>query len=344
MGRQRDEWPAVVRHGLREYFRPPAGRVFEDFGAWYGADVVLATGWDVYPVLQLDHCRARAYLVQDHEPEFFATSAESVFAERGYTLGLHCIAASPWLRDLLAARYGAQASSFQLGVDHDVYRPRPVERRRDTVLFYARAVTPRRAVPLGMLALAELKRRRPHLRFVLFGDEKPAEAAFDYEHLGVATPVELSWAYSDATVGLSLSLTNYSLIPQEMLACGLPCVELGGRSIETVYGADGPIELAGADPGELADALERLLDDTALWRRRSAAGLDFVSAMTWDQAAEQVEDGLRDALRVRERPPAVGLESVVDPSTVLKQEANRRAVPVGTSQTPEGTKRLPPPP
>ena len=91
-----------------------------------------------------------------------------------------------------------------------------------------------------MLALAELKRRRPHLRFMLFGDEKPTDAPFAYEHLGVATAEELSWTYSEATVGLSLSLTNYSLVPQEMLACGLPCVELGGRSLESVYGVDGP--------------------------------------------------------------------------------------------------------
>ena len=122
MGRHRDEWPAVILHDIREYFRPPAGPVFKGFDAWYGADVVLATGWDtVYAVLGLEHCRARAYLVQDHEPEFFATSAESVFAERTYGQGLHCITASPWLRDLVAA-YGAHASAFRLGVDQDVYR------------------------------------------------------------------------------------------------------------------------------------------------------------------------------------------------------------------------------
>jgi hypothetical protein len=28
-----------------------------------------------------------------------------------------------------------------------------------------------------------------------------------------------------------MSMTNYSLIPQEMLACGLPCVELRHPSI-----------------------------------------------------------------------------------------------------------------
>jgi GT2 family glycosyltransferase/glycosyltransferase involved in cell wall biosynthesis len=295
-----DEWPAVIRGNLREFFRPTAGPVYKGFDAWYGADVVLATGWDtVYPVLRLPNCSGRAYLVQDHEPEFFATSAQSLFAARTYEAGLYVIAASPWLRDLVHDRYGATGTFFELGVDHSIYQPRPVPRRTDTVIFYARDATERRAVPLGVLALTELHRRRPDVRFVLFGDPKPGETPFPYEHLGVAAPVELSWAYSEARVGLSLSLTNYSLIPQEMLACGLPCVELAGRSIESVFGEDGPIELAADDPMAIADALERLLDDGPLWERRAHEGLAFAQQRTWDNAADELEAGLRDAIRFR---------------------------------------------
>ena len=58
----------------------------------------------------------------------------------------------------------------------------------------------------------------------------------------------LARAYSEATVGLCLSLTNYSLIPQEMLACGLPCVDLAGASTEAELGRDGGVELAEPDP------------------------------------------------------------------------------------------------
>jgi O-antigen biosynthesis protein len=300
--RHASDWPAVLRENLREYFRPVDGPVFKGFDDWYGADVALATGWDtVYAVQRLPHCRARAYLVQDHEPEFFATSAESIYAANTYAQGLYVIAASPWLRDLVHDRYGAEGVAFQLGVDHEAYHPRAISRRRDTVIFYARDATPRRAVSLGILALEELHRRRPGTRFVFFGDEHRVPTTFPYEDLGVASPEQLSWAYSEATVGLSLSLTNYSLIPQEMLACGLPCVELAGRAFEHVYGPDGPIELAEADPVALAAAMERLLDDEALWDRRSAGGLEFAATRSWDEAAREVEDGLRRALRSRSR-------------------------------------------
>src|SRR5213075_1233706 len=140
---------------------------------------------------------------------------------------------------LMRERYGGATSLFQFGVDHETYFPRDTARDRDTVVFYGRAVTGRRADPLA-------------------------------------------WLYSGAAAGLVLSMTNYSLVPQEMLACGLPCVDLAGFSAETVFGDDGPVELAPFDAGALAGAIGHLLDDEANWQRRSSAGLAFVRDHTWD--------------------------------------------------------------
>ena len=313
-GRHGRQPASVLRRVIHDSFAPVAAPVFKGFDEWYGADVAVATGWDtVYPTLMLPRLRARAYLIHDHEPEFFATSAEAMWATRTYELGLYGIAASRWLHDLLADRYGQRGTWFRLGVDHDVYRPQPVERRRDTVIFYARDYTQRRAVPLGVLALQELHARRPDLRFMHFGQREHLPQPFPYENLGIAPPQRLSWAYSEATVGLCLSLTNYSLIPQEMMACGLPCVDLAGLSAEAEFGPDGPVELAAADPGALADAIELLLDDRPRWERRSAAGLEWAASASWDEAARQVERGLREALRERERGQAVEAGSGVEP-------------------------------
>jgi glycosyltransferase involved in cell wall biosynthesis len=239
--------------------------------------------------------------VHDHEPEFYATSVESRWAADTYRLGMHAICASPWLTEIVRDRYGGSVSEFDFGVDHDAYRPRPVTHRRDTVVFYGRDVTPRRAVPLALQALHELKQRRPDLRVVAFGNKTPIDAPFEYEHLGIRSPEELSWLYSEGTVGLVLSLTNYSLIPQEMLACGLPCVDLAGISAESVFGPDGPVALSAFDPVVLADVIERVMTDDAEWERRSRAGLAFVADRTWDRAARQVEAGLREAVRLRIR-------------------------------------------
>jgi O-antigen biosynthesis protein len=293
---------ATLRRRIVEEFVPLGAPVHRGFDDWAGADVALATGWDTaYATMLLPGCRARAYLIQDHEPEFFPTSAESLWAARTYELGLYGIAASRWLRDLLARRYGQRGAWFRLGVDRGIYRPRPVERRRDTVIYYSREYTPRRAGPLGALALEEFHRRRPETRFVIYGQAEELSLPFEYELLGVTSPEVLAWNYSAATVGLCLSLTNYSLIPQEMLACGLPCVDLAGGSTEAEIGRRGGVETADADPVALAGALDRLLADEAHWRRRSDAGLAFVEPASWDVAGKQVETALREALRERER-------------------------------------------
>lgn len=283
---------------FRDFFGPVAGPLRKGFDAWDGADVVVATGWQTVPdVLRLGGAHSRAYLVQDHEPEFYGASAERSWAEWTYRQGLHCVCASPWLAALVRDRYGASTSSFDLGVDHDVYHAHPTHRRDDLVLAYARAVTPRRAVPLALLALAELHRRRPRVEIGLFGEARPLDAPFPHLHLGVLEPGALAHAYASATVGVVLSLTNPSLVPQEMIACGLPVVDVATDSMVAEYGHDGPALLADADPLALCDAVERLLDDLALRAELSRRGAEWVAGRTWPRAAAQVEAGLREALR-----------------------------------------------
>jgi O-antigen biosynthesis protein len=312
-----DLWPGVLRQNIVDFFGPIAAPVYNGFAEWHGADVVLATGWQtVHPALALDRCLARVYVVNDHEPEFYATSAESVLAADTYRQGLFCIAGSPWLRDLLVERYGATAEAFEYGVDHLTYRPRPIVRRRDTVIYYARTETARRAVPIGLLALAELHRRRPDVRILLFGSTRPIDASFPYRHLGILSPEQLSWLYSEATAGLCLSLTNFSLMPKEMMACGLPCVELAGASAESIFGRTGPLELAELNPFALADALERLLTDEELWGYRSQAGVAYASAHSWERATDAVEAGIRHALRLREREAEVTTASADECATI----------------------------
>lgn len=291
--------PQVDRE-LRALLGGCEGPIRSGFARWEGADVVLATSWPTaYRVQLLPACRARAYLVQDHEPEFHPTSAESEWAAATYRAGLHCIAASGWLAGLLRERYGARATHFDLGVDHDVYRQRTGDeaRRRDAqVLFYARASTGRRAVPLGLLALAELHRRRPDVELALFGLDAPTRTPFPHHDLGRLDPPALADAYATATVGMVLSMTNPSLVPQEMLACGLPCVDVDRPSTRAELAPSGAVELAAFEPLALADALERLLTDPQLRERRRAAGVAWAAQRTWPRAAAQVEAGLRAAL------------------------------------------------
>lgn len=300
-GRHTGASDADLRSQFHDFFgamKADVGRLTPSSLGGGEVDVVVATGWQTVPaVLRLRGARARAYLVQDHEPEFYATSIEREWAAWTYRQGLHAICASPWLASLVRDQYGGTASSFDLGVDHEAYRMQAVHRREDMVLFYARAVTARRAVPLGVLALEELHRRRPSVEIAFFGESRPLAVSYPVRELGVLDPAGLAHAYNSATVGLVLSLTNPSLVPTEMLACGLPVVDLATPSMLATFGADGPITLAAVDPVSIADALELVLDDLLLRAEKSRGGAEYAAGRSWPGAAAQVEAGLRDALR-----------------------------------------------
>ena len=98
-----------------------------------------------------------------------------------------------------------------------------------------------------------------------------------------------------------LSLTNPSLIPQEMLACGLPCVDVASESMLATYGADGPATLAAPEPIALCEAIEALLDDPPR-RARSPPRAALGRRAHWPAAATQVEAGLRAAVREAAQP------------------------------------------
>jgi O-antigen biosynthesis protein len=282
---------------FREWFGPFGAEVTYGLEGFAGADVVLATGWQTLARVLTLPAAGRAYLVQDHEPEFFGTSVQRAYAEDSYRHDVYAITAGGWLARTMGEVYGLPATSFDLGIDGARYRPDPsIARRSDVVLAYARRSTPRRGVPVALAALEELHRRRPQTEAWLFGHGGPAGVGFPHRDLGVVSEDELPAFYAEATVGLVLSMTNYSLVAQEMLSCGLPCVELDAPSVVQAFGRDGPLDLAPLDPIAIADALERLLEDPDLRAARARGGESLRAQRTWDHAAEQVEEGLLKAI------------------------------------------------
>jgi glycosyltransferase involved in cell wall biosynthesis len=294
--------PAQAVADLRAWFGPFDADVVYGLDAFVRADVAVATGWQTVARVRTLPAAGRAYLVQDHEPEFFATSVQRAWADDSYRHDLYPITAGQWLADTMGKLYGLPATPFDLGIDGERYRPLPeVNRRDDVVVAYARSTTPRRGVPVVLAALAELRERRPRTEAWLFGHGGPTGVDFPHRNLGVVAESDLPAIYAEATVGLVLSMTNYSLVAQEMLSCGLPCVELDAPSVVAAFGRDGAVDFAPLDPIAIADALERLLGDPALRARRAQQGTELRAERTWDRAAGQVEAGLRAAIAHAQR-------------------------------------------
>jgi O-antigen biosynthesis protein len=292
-----------LRTQIREHFVPGIeAEVFLGLEDFDSADIAIATGWETaFAVRDLPRCREKVYLVQDHEPEFYATSAQSLWVEETYRMGYRCIAYTPWMAGLLESRYGVRARWFECGTDLETF-PFGGEagRREEVVAVYARRETERRAVDLAMAGLALLARRRPALRPVLFGSRRKTALPFPAEDLGVVSPRRLSELYREASVGVVFSLTTHSLVAQEMMASGLPVVELEGDNVGSALGRSGDVvEMAARRPDAIADAVERLLDDRAAAAAMAGRARAFVEARTWERAGDQIEAALREFLSTR---------------------------------------------
>ena len=157
----------------------------------------------------------------------------------------------------------------------------PETREPGLIAVYARGETSRRAVELAIAGLATLFERRLDQRVVLFGSNFPPTVPFPCENVGVVPPAELAALYRRASIGLVFSLTNLSLVDQEMMAAGLPVVEL---DVENVSASLGPLRRACA-AGE-ADAGGRRGRDRAVagqpgrGRRDGGAGASDSSRAT----------------------------------------------------------------
>ncbi len=262
-------------------------------------DIIVATDcWTVWPVLSAENFKRRFYFVQDFEPSFHPMGANYLAAEQTYHEDLDCICASPWLSKVMQEKYGRWARPFWLAADKEIYHPVPKQKpnKHPRIAFYARHFTARRAVELGMLALEILAKRNVDFEVDFFG--APLEfnrASFKFKDHGVASPEELASIFQKADVGVVFSATNYSLVPQEMMACGLPIVELKGENTECIFPKE-TVTFAEPNPHKIADSIESLISDTRKRQKQSLAARKWVDSFDWKSSAELVENAFIDRL------------------------------------------------
>jgi glycosyltransferase involved in cell wall biosynthesis len=166
-----------------------------------------------------------------------------------------------------------------------------------------------------------LRTERPEAHLVVVGrlrEQSPVNAVLDRLCLTDAVsfvsgePDErIAQRYAEATCAVVPSLyEGFSLPAAEAMACGAPLVATTGGALPEVVGADGVSALLvpPGDPGALAHAIGRLMDDPELCRRMGEAGRRRVlERFTWRvtarRTAEEYERLLAGAAL---RPPGTG--------------------------------------
>ena len=186
-----------------------------------------------------------------------------------------------------------------VGVDHTVFRPQddvvPVPGR---IMVTSSSDVPMKGLVPLLEAVAKLRTERDVELVVIGNPRADGRVAKAIERLGLApivrcvsgiTDEELARNYAQAEVAVVPSLyEGFSLPAIEAMACGVALVATTGGALPEVVGTDGVTGLLVApdDPGELAEAIARLLDDAELRHRLGAAGRQRVlGRFTWQVTA-----------------------------------------------------------
>jgi O-antigen biosynthesis protein len=287
----------ALRANIGRWFMPLKAKVYKGIDNAPPAHISLATEWrTAYYVRSFAKTNKRCYFVQDFEPWFFPIGTEYCLAEETYRFGFVGITAGGWLKEKLAKEFGMTTYSVGFSYDRDLYKQLPGAKSTDhtkRVFFYARPPTPRRAFELGLLALKEVAVKIPGVEIVLAGwDLSGYEIPFKHKDLGVLSLDALPEIYNTCSVALVLSLTNLSLLPLELMACGVPIVSNNGPNNEWLLTSENS-KLTRPTPEDLAAAICEVLTDETEAARLIKAGFETANKTSWESEASKMANFLK---------------------------------------------------
>lgn len=254
------------------------------------ASYAMATGWQTayYVDVFQDKC-IKCYFIQDYEPWFYAKGTESALAENTYKLGFIGITAGNWLKDIMQNDYGMKAFSVGFSYEKELYRVKEVSKKKATkkIFFYARPPTPRRAFDLGVIVLNKVKQFMPEVEILMAGwDLSGYDLPFQIDDRGISDLKDLPDIYTECDVALVLSFSNLSLLPLELMACGVPVVSNSGKWVEWLLSTDNAV-LCDTSIKGLADGIISLLKDEAKRQALITRGLNFSAQTSWEDEAKK---------------------------------------------------------
>jgi glycosyltransferase involved in cell wall biosynthesis len=117
----------------------------------------------------------------------------------------------------------------------------------------------------------------------------------DVVFAGSCTNADLADFYRGSLALMYPSLyEGFGLPPLEAMACGVPVLTANVCSIPEVVG-DAAIQVNPLDDEEIADAIRRLVEDSALRQRLRERGLQRAKEFSWDKTARKTSEALKQA-------------------------------------------------
>jgi glycosyltransferase involved in cell wall biosynthesis len=187
---------------------------------------------------------------------------------------------------------GGVSERFHPGVDHERVTTK-LGLRRPYVLTIA---TADRRKNLASLAVAAQRLAGEGIDLVWAGDDRPyfsaSEAIPGLRSLGYVDDTDLPGLYAGARAFVLPSrYEGFGLPCLEAMACGIPVVAADRAALPETCG-DAALFVDPDDPAAVADGLQQAVSHADVRSRLSEAGLRRSAELSWDRAAQQVDEVL----------------------------------------------------
>ena len=278
-------------------------------------DIIFATAWFTAKVVRDCNSKAvKAYFIQDFEALFNPMGDGYILACNSYGYGLKPVTIGRWLSHKMQTEYRTPSRYFDFCADRRIYRPLPETKKEHAICFVYQPDKPRRCSVLGIEALGIVKFLRPDVKIYLYGSNIKGNVWFEHENLGIIPLEKCNALYNKCEVGLCISSSNPSRIPFEMMAAGLPVVDLYMENNFYDMPNEG-VRLAHTTPESIAQALIKILDHKETAAEMSEAGKRYMADKDLEHGFEQFYAAVSDMAARREpAEPAVYDRSYTRPA------------------------------
>ena len=272
---------------INEYYGEFHGNVFADWNnPLKEYDCVIATSWNSAPIVQKIDCPKKAYFIQDFEPYFYPMGSNYVEAENTYKYGFHGITIGKWLSHKMREEFHLTTDYFSFCADLKTYKKLNNIEKENAICFVFQPDKPRRCDNIALKALQIVKTIKPDVKIYFYGSNPSLINNLEVEQLGIIPIEKCNELYNKCLVGLCMSASNPSRIPFEMMASGLPVVELYRENNLYDFPNDGCL-LADSTPEAIANALLTILEDKKLQQKMSTAGIKYMKDYPLEKGFEE---------------------------------------------------------
>ena len=256
-------------------------------------DLLFATGWTTIDFVKNLDCPKKAYFIQDYEPWFMPMGDNYIKTENSYRLGYAPITIGKWLSHKMIDEFGLASQYFDFCADLSVYHRDKNIKKENAICYIFQPEKPRRCDEIGLKALKLVKELRPDIKIYLYGSNSKKVVDFAAEKLGIISIDECNKLYNKCKIGFCISASNPSRIPFEMMASGLPVVEIYKEN--NLYDfPNGGIKLAEPTPEAIATTILELIDDEQELEKMSEIGNSYMQDKPLEKGFEQFVEAVNN--------------------------------------------------